>query len=244
MQRLAIALFAVSAFGQTFDVATIKPSPSLESMHGRFFMGPRGGPGTPDPGRYWCEFCDAALLVSFAYDVPQYRIVNATRLPSDRYHIEATVAAGATHEQFRAMLRNLLAERFQLAAHTERREMSTYRLVVGAGGPKLKEHVDGAPPPRDDPSKPRIPGISFRQQGKTITEFARVLEGQMRAPVVDATGLTTKYDFDIAWTLTDDTDSPLPNIFGAILTLGLKLESSKGALDCVIVDHVEKPTQN
>lgn len=244
MRWVIFSLLTTCAFAQSFDVATIKPSPPLDSMNGRIFMGPKGGPGSDDPGRYSCQFCDAGLLLSFAYDVPEYRILNATRLPSERYHIVATIPAGATHAQFQAMLRNLLAERFQLQTHTEEREMPLYRVVVASSGLKLKEHVEGAPPPRPDASQQRTPGISFRQQGKTLADFARVLQGQLRKPVEDATGLAGKYDFDLSWSFQDATDSPLPDVFGALQSVGLKLESRKGKVECVVVDRAAKPTEN
>jgi uncharacterized protein (TIGR03435 family) len=67
-------------------------------------------------------------------------------LPETRFHIVATIPQGATREQFRQMLQNLLADRFQLTVHRETREMETLRLVVGAGGPKLKAYVEEEPP--------------------------------------------------------------------------------------------------
>jgi len=77
-----------------FEAASIKPSPPLDSSRGPIYVGPKGGPGTDDPGRYSCTFCDVATLVSQAFDVPEYRLVNANRLPADRFHIVATIPAG------------------------------------------------------------------------------------------------------------------------------------------------------
>jgi uncharacterized protein (TIGR03435 family) len=242
LQRIAVALalFVGLARGQTFDVATIKPSPPLGSVSGP--MGPKGGPGTDDPGRYWCNYCQLDYLISQAFDVPFYRIVSAGRLPDDFFHIVATVPPGATPERFRAMLRALLADRFKLTTHGEQREYSMYRLTVSAGAPKLKPHVEGAPPEQTPPSC--SPCISYKQRGKTVAEFAKMLEGRFRSPVEDATGLTGKYDFDLSWSVSDDSDSGLPTIYAAIQSLGLRLAAGKGKLDAVIVDHVEKPTQN
>ncbi len=83
-----------------------------------------------------------------------------------------------------------------------------------------------------------------------MSDFSKVIEGQLRSPLTDATGLTGKYDFDVWWTTSHmDADAPAttdsPTIFSAIQSLGLKLESRKGPVEVVVVDHVEKlPTEN
>ena len=250
---VAFAWIAVSsAAGQVaFEAASIKPSPPLDSSDGPIFVGPRGGPGTADPGRFTCSFCDLGILISQAYDVPEYRLSSAGQLTEDRFHIVAAVSGGATREQLRTMLRTLLAERFKLATHREQREMTALRLIVSSGGPKLKPHVEGAPRPLEDMprARDRAPGIYYKTQGKTMAEFARFLEGQMRKPVTDATGLTGTYDFDIWWGISrSETDPPpadSPTMYSALESLGLKLESRKARVDVVVIDHVEKaPTEN
>jgi uncharacterized protein (TIGR03435 family) len=150
------------------------------------------------------------------------------------------------------MLQNLLAERFKLTVHRESRELQTFRLVVAPGGPKLKAHIEGSPLGIDDGSsiKNRMPGFYYKIQGKTVADFAKVVEGQLRKPVTDATGLNATYDFDIWWGPDDLDANPrattdAPTIRSAIQSLGLKLESGKAALEVVVVDHVEKlPIEN
>ena len=228
----------------------------MDSSRGPIYFGAKGGPGTDDPVRYTCTFCDISGLISQAYDVPEYRLSSANRLPADRFHIVATVAAGATKKQFRLMLQNLLAERFKLAVHRESREMQLFRLTVAAGGPKLKVHVEAAPAAVPAPVtdrgrvRNRAPGVYYKVQGKTMADFAQLVEGQLGKPVTDATGLDGKYDFDIWWTTDElESDKPgtadAPTLRSAIQSLGLKLESRKGSVDVVVVDHVEKlPTEN
>jgi uncharacterized protein (TIGR03435 family) len=238
MRLTLLMALTLSAFGQTFEVATVKPSPPLGGP-----MGPKGGPGTDDPGRYWCNYCQLDYLISQAFDVPPYRIVDADRLPQDWFHIVATIPRGATPEDFRAMLRALLADRFKLTIHRELRELSMYRLTVSSGGPKLKPHVGGVDVPPELP-KDRPPGFYYPYRNRAVAEFAKMLEGRLRSPVVDATGVTGKYDFDVAWAFDDDVDSPLPTMAAAIQSLGLRLEARKGKVDCIVVDHVAKPAQN
>lgn len=76
-----------------------------------------------------------------------------------------------------------------------------------------------------------------------MTDFARAIAGQLRQPVTDATGLTEKYDFELWWTPDDSPDGP--TLISAIQSLGLNLESRKGPVEVVVIDHVEKsPTEN
>lgn len=246
-----LALFGAyssHAFGQHFDVASVKPSPPLDTSGGRVFLGPKGGPETEDPGRYSCTFCDISELVSQAYDVPEYRLSSTGRLSRDRFHIVATIPASATRQEFRIMLQNLLADRFTLRTHREMRDMQMCRLLRSAGGPKLKAHVEEAVVETKPGNRP--PGFYYKAKAKTVTDFAKVLEGQLGKPVVDATGLAGTYDFDVWWGFNDldaDGRSPTesPTMLTAIRALGLKLESYKGTTEMVIVDHVQKmPTEN
>lgn len=232
--------------GPAFDAASIKISPPLESTRGPIYFGAKGGPGTDDPVRYSCSFCTVGGLISEAFNVPDFRMSSASRLPDERFHVLATMPAETTREAFRLMLQNLLAERFKLTVHHESRDMQAFLLVVASGGPTLKTHVEGEPPPPPpDPKKPRAPGFYYRVQGKTMADFAQLVEGQLRRPVSDATGLSGKFDFDVWWTMDDlsaDAAAPpdAPTLRSAIQSLGLKLESQKGPVDVVVVDHVEK----
>jgi uncharacterized protein (TIGR03435 family) len=247
---LVLPAFGACLLGQTagpsFDAASIKISPPLDSSRGPIYVGWKGGPGTDDPGRYTCTFCDVASLVSQAYDVPEYRLVSPNRLPQERFHVIATIPRGTTGQQFRLMLQSLLAERFQLLAHREPREMQAFRLVVAPGGPHLKTYVEGEAAPSAGKTGNRQPGVYYRVQGKTIAEFARLVEGQLHRPVTDATGLGGKYDFDLFWSEDLDADpSDRPTMRSAIQSVGLKLESVKAPLDVVVIDRVEKlPVEN
>ena len=82
-------------------------------------FGSRGGPGTPDPGRYTTSNMTLKGLLVSAYDVKAYQITGPAWIETERYDIVAKVPAGATKEQFRVMLQNLLAERFKIELHRE-----------------------------------------------------------------------------------------------------------------------------
>jgi uncharacterized protein (TIGR03435 family) len=226
-----------------FDAASIKPSGPIQPGH---FVGCKGGPGTDDPGRFTCGFTDLSGLIEDAYDIPYYRLSATNRLPETRFHLIATIPSGTSKEQFQRMMQNLLAERFKLEVHRESRETQMFRMVVGAGGPKLKPYVEGEPANVEDEKslRTRTPGFYYHVQGKTMADFARLVSVQLGKPVTDATGLNGKYDFDLWWTF-DEPPSDGPTMLSAIQSAGLKLESYKGQVEFVVVDHAEKmPAEN
>lgn len=242
--------YCLCSAGQEFEVASIKPSPELDTSKGeQIFVGSKGGPGTEDPTRYWCNFCEVSDLILKAYDVSKYRLVSARRLPEDRFHIVATIAPGTTRDQFRIMLQNLLVERFGLKVHHEKHELRTYRLLLSPGGAKLKPHVEGDLVEAKSNGQKLQPGYHYKAQA-TLADFAKVIENVLEKPVVDATGLKGRYDFDLSWSF-DDLDaverspSNLPTLRSAIRSLGLKIDSHKEQIDVIVVDDVAKsPTGN
>jgi uncharacterized protein (TIGR03435 family) len=161
------------------------------------------------------------FVLTKAYGVNDYQIVGPDWLDRDRFDIDATMPAGTTMAQFRTMLQNLLVDRFKMEFHKETREFSGFSLVVGKGGPKLKElrdssapKDDGAPDPPLKPGPdgffppPDRPGMFLQVTGMpgtadaresfrlfTMPMLATVLQKQMKRPVADETGLTAKYDF-------------------------------------------------
>jgi uncharacterized protein (TIGR03435 family) len=141
-----IIFTSCATFGQsaaespTFEVASIKPAPPPTGMGIRVMM--RGGPGTPDPGQLTYSNVSLKNVLMNAYAVKGYQINGPKWLDSERFDIVAKIPKGATKEQFQIMLQNLLAERFKLTLHHETKELPMYALVVGKGGPKMKESVD------------------------------------------------------------------------------------------------------
>lgn len=227
--RFCPAVFGQSAAGQPgFEVATVKPA--APQTPGRMMMGCRGGPGTPDPGRFTCTNANLNMLVWRAYDVQGYQITSPDWFSSEHFDISAKVPDGATKEQFNLMLQSLLAERFHVKLHRESRELPIYALVVAKGGPRMKpsEEIpqaadgtkqapspDGPPPPmkRGADGFPEVPkgrtGLMimlnngrFRMVGtqQPVSELAKALGSQLGRPVHDETGLEGKYDFTLDFT--------------------------------------------
>jgi uncharacterized protein (TIGR03435 family) len=165
------------------------------------------------------------------------------------YDIVAIAPEGTapTRDEFRRMLQTLLADRFQLKAHMEKRQVPVYALVVGKGGPKLRP-----------PSEPRheLHGVDGRNQfletdSITMYDLANeIWSGFMPdRPVIDRTGLTGTYKLRIEATpefLIDRNPQPGDlSIFTAVQEqLGLKLEPSTAPLDILVIDSAQKPSEN
>jgi uncharacterized protein (TIGR03435 family) len=166
------------------------------------------------------------------------------------------------------MLQNLLADRLKLTIRRESKELQIYALVIAKNGPNLKEEKPGDSAPNN--STGDIPvgtgtvsgggrGGPLIGRGVPVPNLARLLTAIVRRPVIDQTGLTGKYNFTLQWT-PDDSQFPTssgiqestapdpngrPNLFTAIQEqLGLKLESQKGQVEMIVIDHVERPSGN
>jgi uncharacterized protein (TIGR03435 family) len=261
-------LYVAAARGQTadsrpsFEVASVKPSPppGPNRTMGRLV---RGGPGSTGPGAITFTNIDLFSLVTMAYGVNAYQLVGPGWLGATRFDITAKLPPGATREQYRLMLQNLLAERFKLAVHRDKKEGRVFDLAVAKNGPKLKESADDPAAAADDgslqppPSAPRPPvgyngPMALLCARCSIEQFTARLAGLLGQPVSDATGLNGRYDIRLQYSLAGlqtgpsvDADVPA-TIFDALQEqLGLKLEPKRGMIDLLAIDHIEKvPTEN
>jgi uncharacterized protein (TIGR03435 family) len=194
-------------------------------------------------------------LIMAAYDLRAYQIDGANgwmTSETDRYDI-ATRAPGdskPSEEQIRGMLQTLLAERFGFKFHRDTREMAVYSLVIAKSGAKLKENnVRG-----------RNVGVSVSVDGpetemKFMTATMQVLVRQLTSipgvdrPVLDKTGLTGTYDFQLKTVLDPATRVVTGPSGESIFTtveeqLGLQLEPQKAPIEVLVIDHVERPSEN
>jgi uncharacterized protein (TIGR03435 family) len=140
-------LTAIGACAQTFDVASVKPA-AAQPM-GMMRIMTRGGPGTDDPGRINYENVTLKQVLTIAFDVKGYQLSGPAWLDSERFDITAKVPQGSTKEQMHVMLQNLVADRFKMTIHREKKEMASYVLTVGKGGSKMKP---AEPDPPKDPN--------------------------------------------------------------------------------------------
>jgi len=236
----------------TFEVATLKRSdvPIVMSL-------------VPDRSgdRFTFHSAPLSLMISYAYNVPVSRIEVQT---NGLYSVDAKIDPSATEEQARAMLQGLLVERLKLVVHRDTREVQGYELVAAKSGPKLKEADASA----DPPAMPNYMAVPVTEaQGRTITvnadgrgvfavlgrggpisQLADQLSNVLKTPVIDRTGLTGKYYFELkfqnpAYQLSTSEDyTPAPDLSSALPDqLGLKLEKQKVPAEYLVVEHSEKP---
>ena len=202
-------------------------------------------------------------LIAFAYGLHSHQIADAPPwFGTELYDITAVpdVPGRPNLKQMGVMVQKLLADRFKLQFHKEKRELSVYAVELGSGGPKMTKT-------KLEPNDPQ--GFGFRGLGDLIvrnmnmTDFATWMQsGVMDKPVIDQTGLTDRYDFTLKWTPdesqfaqfrgvgavppppSDDPNAP-PTLYTALQEqLGLKMEAKKAPDDVIVIDHVEKPSAN
>jgi len=203
-------------------------------------------------------------VVSYAYNVPIWRL-QGTVPPSDHiYEFDAVTDASTADEQVRRMFQTLLAERFKLTIHRESKETDGYVLTLGKSGLKIPEAKEGAPPPempewfRKRGTAPAVlegkvvstaeaPGtLAITARRVSMQQFADSLQRSLRVPVLDETGAAGKYYFAFEYAAPDAPDQVnLPDLQTAVQQFGLKLTKHRGPVEMIVIDHVEKtPTEN
>ena len=234
----------------SFEVATIKPS--NPDTPGQSITVGRGGGNS-----FATQNTPLSELIKFAYGVHGKQVTGGPSwIEMDRYDILAKPDTPGVPSvtQLRSMVQKLLAERFGLEFHREKKEISAYVLTVDKAGVKMAK-VEG--------NRGNLPGFggqgpgSIRVGNSTMPEFAEFLQARvLERPVVDQTGLTDRYDFTLQWK-PDMTGAgpnapalPLniedrPDLITAMRQqLGLKIESGKAPVEVLVIDKVNKPTEN
>jgi uncharacterized protein (TIGR03435 family) len=146
----------------------------------------------------------------------------------------------ARTERTRVALQALLAERFQLAVHRETKTMPAYVLVVAKSGFKLKETKDDG---RGMDMSANHGKLTFHKV--SMESFARNLAGNLNSPVVDMTGIKGVFDLTLEWAQDEAEPGSGPSIFSALQEqLGLKLETQKAPVEMLVIDRIEKPSEN
>jgi uncharacterized protein (TIGR03435 family) len=261
--QIALAALVLSASGimgqspaprpkfDAFDVATIRPA-DPDAKAGRYIV-------MQGTHRFVEKYYTLKLLIAAAYDLNPKTISGGPGwIESDHYDILAVTPGDVrpTHDEQMSMLRNLLTDRFKLTFHREQKTISIYELELAKSGPKLKAST--APP--DDPaaliSTVYPQRIVLPARNATMGDFVSLLQrALLDRPVVDKTGLSGRYDFDLEWA-PDETqfggdvpvasaDAPSPPFFSGIQEqLGLRLEATRGPVDALVVDKAERPSAN
>jgi len=232
----------------SFEVADVKMNQSGEARMAVDFQ-----PGS----KFVARNVPMRILIALAYHVRPEAVNGPGWIGSARYDIVAKASHGVTPAELQAMVQTLLAERFKLALHVERKESAAYALEVSKTGPKLQ-------PSESVPINEQrcVPGTGDANQKHYVCAHMTMplLAGSLQeiaprdidVPIVDQTGLVGNFDFKLDWTPAPPSAAPLsdtiagPSLFEAVENqLGMKLRRTKLPLPVIVVDSVEKtPIEN
>jgi uncharacterized protein (TIGR03435 family) len=240
-----------------FEVATIKPANPENTGKDFSFEG----------RIVYARNYNVEDLLALGYGLHAKQIANEPRwFATALYDIDGVpdVAGRPNQQQRFLMIQKLLADRFHLAFHYQKRELPIYAITIDKGGPKLTPSTAGAGEPGWFQWQHRL--ADLRVTNMTIPEFVVWFQKNVTdKPLVDRTGLTARYDFSLKWTPSDsefpqfrrtggfnpapneglDSAKAPPNLYKAFQEqLGLKLTPTKGPVDIMVIDHAEKPSPN
>jgi uncharacterized protein (TIGR03435 family) len=236
-----------------FDVAAIHQNVTDQSGRSHIYS-------SPWDGQFRTVNLSLRSLMQWAFETPETRILGGPAwVDTANWDIHAKadpsldaqlkpLTSDAGRQLKEEMVQSLLMDRFKLILHNETRELPIYNLVVAKGGPKLgATQADGTTVNR---GRDHIEV----QASDSIAVLAQELSKVVGRDVIDNTGITGRYDLKLKWT-PDDSSVPQspggapadsgPSIFTAVEEqLGLKLESAKGPVHVLVIDHAEMPTVN
>jgi uncharacterized protein (TIGR03435 family) len=234
----------------TFDVVSIKSLPGTARAR---MPGAR-----QSQGRFARAAATLRQLVQYAYDMQPLQVTGGPAwVSTSRFQVDARTERTTTPAQMRAMVRQMLAERFALKAHTEVRERPIYRMAVARPDGTLGRSLYRIDDAECGGSNPQPCDLSVWSGGLTssgmgLQQLATALFSASQTtgidrPVVDHTGLAGMFGFTLMFSsfntaphLSDD-----PSIFTALREqLGLKLEPARGPVELLVIDSVEQPTPN
>ncbi len=288
-----------------------KPALEFEAASVRENQNTRSGPANvpldtedafvPTGGLYVARGFTLSSYIAFAYkrqNSPALRDQLPKWAQTTRFDIEARAAGNPTKDQYREMMRSLLAQRFKLQAHTETRRVPIFALVLAKPekpGPQLRAHsasddcsgsptitnmgtVFESPPKGANLAKPatlvgvfpsfcggfvggvpvdpeNMPGLFMAGgRGMSMELIADVFTQRAPSnnlgdrPILDRTGLGGEYDFIVEWTspaFSNATPGPTTTMLDALKDqLGLKLEPTEAPVDVLVIDHLERPSEN
>ena len=212
-----VILASMAAFGQSFDAASIKPD-----LSGTGHFSIHTGATTLSMNNVTLKDC-----ILLAYHLQDFEVSGGPGwIGTQKFDIEAKTPAPVPESQLLPMLQTLLKDRFALTVHRESKELAIYKLVPAKGGAKLHPSETGGAELSGSRGKISAKGIPMQRLAETL---ARGVGRQ----VVDQTGLSA------------NPDATGPSLFTALQEqLGLKLESSKGPVEVLVIDRAEKPSEN
>jgi uncharacterized protein (TIGR03435 family) len=219
-----------------FDALSIKPSPGATAQ----IRDNGGGRLRFSPGRVVRRFVTARRMILEAYHLGDAQLITGGPgwLDAAKFDIECKTEMAATAGELRQMLQAMLADRFKLRVHHQKKEMPIYALTVAKNGAKLVVWKEGDPMPQGTPPPGKIAGVlAF---SGTVEQFAEELSRHpdIGRPVLDMTDIQGSYLFRLGW----EAES---NIMIAVQEqLGIHFDSRRAYLDVLYIDGVEMPGEN
>jgi uncharacterized protein (TIGR03435 family) len=235
----------------SFDVVSVKPAAPDAPLAMRLQPG----------GRYIASGITAKSLIANAYGVPEDRVVDGPHwLDLDRFVVEGKAAGPlppwpASNDIVSQMLQSMLEDRFRFRGHQEDRDTVLYNLVIAKGGVKIQASTSTEAPLF---SVDREKGV-IRSRGVPIRYLANNLLSVLGRPVTDKTGLSGNYEYTLTFSpiprpasaydsgvsSTDTEGSDRRSIFSVLQDqLGLRLETSHGKVQAMVVDSIDRPGDN
>jgi uncharacterized protein (TIGR03435 family) len=233
----AFAFISALALSQPrFEVASIRPNPNQGRMTAEF---------PPGNQRFIATYASIRQLIVIAYGITPHQLSEVVPVSEDKYDVQARADWPSSRPEMQQMLQSLLIERFHLSLRREQRDAPIYALIVEKRGLKLKPTNEESPW-----TLSRIRGdeqasgrVVFKSESMADFAFALSTFSTVGRMVVDETGLTGKYDFELEpGPPAGPADAP---IFTALRRqLGLRLEPRRAKVEFLVIEHVEAPTGN
>jgi len=244
---------AANAPAPVFDVAAIHQHIPEPHEHNSIWS-------SPSDGHFRAENVSVVMLIHWAYEMPETRILDAPGWARSTYfNIDATadpavdavlhqLPSDAGRKQKEKIVQALLADRFHLVMHTETRDLPIYELVIAKGGARLGDLKSSGTTVNHGRDHIEVEGAN------SAALLAEELSKEVGRDVVDKTGMTGRYHLMLKWTPDDATEPQLlngapvdssPSLFTALEEqLGLKLQPAKGPVQVLVIDYVEMPSEN
>jgi uncharacterized protein (TIGR03435 family) len=233
---LLVAALPALAQPHAFEVASIKINNSGSGQTSE----------TTGPGRVTAVNTNISSLIQQAFGIKEFQISGAPGwVMIDKYDVAATTGTSKdlSGTELEPYFESLLAERFHLKYHRETKEIQVYALGVAKTGAKLTAHAGGGDSSNGINGGPGK--TSIKSTNVSMKAFAGTLGRRLDRMIIDDTGLTGGYDLMLEWAPNPSPDSTEPSLFTALQEqLGLKLESTKAPVEIIVIDNIEKPSEN
>jgi uncharacterized protein (TIGR03435 family) len=229
---------APAQLSQQFETAVIRPTLAAANAGTSFNLF--------EGGRLRIVNEPVKLLIRIAFQIQNAQIAGGPDwLESAHYDIEAKTGfpEKIKPDRLRPLMQSLLAECFNLKFHRETRELTVYALVAAKDGPKLKSPAEGESASMNTTGGPKASHVTAT--ATSMESLAGYIGNRLGRIVLDKTGLSGSFDFKLDWSPDEAPDSSSPSLVTALREqLGLRLESQKSPVEILVVDSIDKPSEN